>query len=251
MKMSKMKLSAMAGFLAFALTSAMFVSPVYAADSPNTIVVTGTGAVHTQPDIAHASLGVETRDADPRVAQTRNNELVASVIETMRSLGIDEADMQTTNFFMFPVFDHGGMRVDPMGNFEQHEPRIIGYSVSNTVRVTIRNLDIAGDVLSAAVAAGANVAGGIQFGLQDSSALYHQALALAINDAAGRAQSIAQALGKNLGTPVAVVENSGWFMPMARAEAFAMGMAADGSVPVQAGELTVTASVQVTYSFTP
>ena len=210
-----------------------------------TINVSGEAAVYLEPDVANISLGVETQYASPLEAQQRNSAIMADVIAAIRALGVDETDIQTARFFMHPVQDWS----EGMG-------RTVGYMVSNHVNITVRDLDNVGAVLAAATGAGANAASSISFGLLDSSTAYNEALALAIADATSKAQTIAQALGVNLGSAMHVSESS--FMsirpfPAARAEmAFdAMGIAAAGAPPVQGGELAVTAQVQITFAINP
>jgi uncharacterized protein YggE len=238
-------------FLAVALALVLavgFVPSVQAAEG--TIVVQGMGAINITPDIAYVTVGVETRDADPRLAQAENNAAIQAVLDAMADLGIEESDMQTVGFFMWPMIDHG------WGAFDQPEPnRILGYVVTNNVEITVRDIDLVGDVLSMAVEAGANTGGGVRFSVQDSSEAYNQALRMAIQNANQKAQTIASALGRPLGAAITVMERGGAFMPMSWHHVDMMGaraMAGDmGVTPVQAGELTVSATVEVTFRFTP
>lgn len=205
------------------------------------IIVSGAGSISIAPDVAYVTLGVTTQNASPKVAQTENNQLIASVIETVKKLGIDEKDIKTTNYNMYPNYDYSKM---------DGSNRITGYTVNNSVSVTVRDLEKLGDLLGVAVDAGANVSNGVSFGLLDRSAAYNEALTLAIRNAADKASTIAKALGKSVGDPITVTESGGSYMPVYSTEMRAMP-AADAAmgVPTEAGELTVTANVQITYSY--
>lgn len=232
--------------LIFLFTLLLFVFPAitaYARELP-VITVSGEASVAVEPDVAFVFLGVETQDASALESQIRNNAIMENVIAAILATGIDESDIQTARFNMHPMHDWNTLD----GN-----PRVIGYMVSNSVSVTVRDIDRVGAVLGAATEAGANAASNISFGLLDSSEPYNQALAQAVADATTKAQVIAASLGINLGNVQHVVEiGSTGFMPMPRAEAmfaagafFAQDMAI--SVPMHGGELDIIARVQVTF----
>ena len=223
------------------LAGAIFAQPLLASEL-STITVNGTGAVMVAPDIATISLGVSTQNTSPQRALTENNSLTETVIAALRDLDIEEDDIRTANFFIDAVFGHDWTT-------------ITGYRVTNTIAVTVRNLDQVGEVLGAAVAAGANISHGVSFGISDSSEAYQQALALAIQDAQSKARAMARALDAEIIARVSVVEMGGVHMPvMTRQMAGAAAMEADmawGAVPIEAGDLTITANVQIVFSVTP
>jgi uncharacterized protein YggE len=119
------------------------------------------------------------------------------------------------------------------------------YTATNNVEVTIRNLDTAGKVLSAATSAGANQLFGIRFEIEDPSALQAEARKKAVEDARARAERLAQLAGVKLGPAVSISEidgGGGGPVPM-----FAMAKM-DSGAPVERGELTVTTTVQIVYA---
>jgi len=237
MKKSKLFMALLATLFA----TLVFALPLQAAEPP-TITVNGTGAVSIAPDIATINLGVSTQHDNPQRALADNSRQTTAVIAAVRALGIDDDDIRTSNFFIDPVF-----------GFDWVE--ITGYRVTNTITVTLRDIDKIGDVLGAGVAAGANVSHGISFGVADSTAAYNQALALAIQNAQGRAQAMATALDTRITGLVSVIEVSGWHMPVSRAHFGAGMMVAEmdavAGVPIEAGDLIVTANVQIIYAIAP
>ena len=210
-------------------------------DARGSISVSGTGAINVNPDVAYISLGVSTKGIDPKATLEANNRTIAAVISAIREKGIAEKDIRTTDFNMYPDYNNG---------YDREGERASGYTVSNNLSVVVRNINAVGDVLGVAANAGANVSGGVQFGLLDNSAAYNEALVLAIESAVGKAQAIAGALGKSIGSPTSVTESVNYYSPYyAAAENMAMD-STGGGVPVQTGKLTVTANVQMVYEFT-
>jgi len=223
---------------------ALFVVPVYAQE-PGIITVSGEGIVNVVPDVANVSLGVENQESSPAQAQARNSAIMADVLSAIKALGVDESDIQTAWFNMSPVHDWTGP-----------ERRVMGYMVSNNINVTVRDIDMVGTILAAAADAGANMGSNVSFGLLDNSPAYNEALALAVADATAKAQTIARALGVNLGRVAHVGEmGTTGIMPFPTARAGAAMAVAEadfaGRVPVQGGELAITARVHVTFNITP
>jgi uncharacterized protein len=118
---------------------------------------------------------------------------------------------------------------------------IIGYGASNSVTATIANVSRAGDVVDAAVAAGANQVDGPSLTVSDQTSLYNTALKAAIADARAKAQVLADASGLHVGT-VASVEENGGSAPLPFTD-----KAAVGSTPIEVGTQQITASVTVVF----
>jgi uncharacterized protein YggE len=219
-----------------------------AAQAP-TITVSGAGAITMSPDMATINLGVTTEAPTAAEALRINSADVEAVIAAVRAFGIDEEDIRTQWFSIHPRMDWGRDWSGP--------GVVVGYTVSNTVTVIVRDLDIVGEVLGAGVTAGANNSGGIQFSVSDSSEQYLEALALAARDARRKADTLARALGSEVTAIVNVTEQSSFHAPVVWADSFdqpmmevveaAYGMRAP-QVPVAPGELTVTARVQVVFA---
>jgi len=201
-----------------------------------TLTVTGDGAASAVPDIADLELGVQTINEDPSVAIVENTTAMASVIETLIDLEIDEDDIQTRSFNMWveQVYGPDG----PTGEFLYH--------VLNQIVVRVRDLDMTGDVLGAALVAGVNNVNGITFGVEDTQALEEAARDAAVDNAVAKAEQLAQRLGVKVGNPRHVIETSGGFSPerLERAVAFE---SAGASVPVSAGDFTVRVSVNIVF----
>jgi len=203
-----------------------------------TIAVSGTGKITLTPDIAYISIGVHSEDKDARRAVSENSTQSASLITALKKAGVDAKDIRTTNFSIYPQQQYG-----PNG-----ERTGILYAVDNTVYVTVRDLDTIGALLNAAVEAGANNISGIRFDVADRTAAYQEALRAAMNDARAQADVLADAAGVAVGAVQHINAAVGYAppSPVMRAGAPEMALAAD--VPVAAGQMEVTVTVQVVYS---
>ncbi len=197
------------------------------------ITVVGEGKTNAPPDTALVQIGVQTDAPTAREALTANNTQMEALIARLKELGVAERDIQTSNLSIWPRYDNEGRQV-------------VGYQVSNMVSVKIRQIDQAGELLDKVVDAGANNLGGIAFLIDDPSALQKSARDAAIADARQRAEAMAQAAGVTLGQVLAISEtiSSPPVYPMMM-EARTAG--AGGSVPIQTGEQTITAQVQMTF----
>ena len=209
-----------------------------AVEQPHTISVTGSGVAYGKPDIAIAQIGVQTRDENPGRAVSENTEKMNAVIAALKELGVEEKDIQTSNFSVYAQqnYDTNGAPTD------------YTYVADNTVSVTIRNLSKVGDALGRAVAAGANSIYGVSFTVSDQSALEAEARDKAMADAKARAEQLAAAAGVTLDQPMNISEYSYGPAPMAAdVRSFGVGGGGAGPVPVSTGQIQVNLQVSVTY----
>lgn len=200
-----------------------------------TIEVSGQGLVQAEPDMAVVRLGVQTQADTAEAALEANNEQMTAVISATLEAGIEESDIITEGFSLQPVYDTGN-------NGQSRE--VTGYQVNNRVRVTVTDLDRLGGLLDTAVAAGSNTVQGIDFQISNQAELEAQAREAAMMDAQAKAEQLTAQAGAELGPVHSIVElGSSSPGPVI----FAEQAAADSSVPIQAGTLTIQASVQVVW----
>lgn len=168
-------------------------------EASRSISVSGTGEVRATPDIATLTLGVETRAQTVAAARADAAGAADAVIAALRAGGVAEADIRTTYFSISEVYDYRGER-----------PVIDGYAVSNTVTVTVRDIDATGALIDAAAAAGGDATrfSGISFGYDDPSEYARVARELAVEDARDKAGQLADLTGVTLGDPVTINETS-------------------------------------------
>lgn len=208
-------------------------------EQPRTISVTGNGYAYGKPDTASASLGVQTRNADPALAVDENTRTMTKLMSTLQELGIAEKDIQTSNFSVSAMQDYTPDG-QPSGKFT--------YVVDNTVTITIRDLAKVGDVLGKAVGAGANNVYGVSFSVSDAAQLEAQAREKAMADAKSRAEQMARAAGVTLDKPLSISEYTSGPIPYVanyRADAMAQSGA---PVPVASGQIQMSLQVNLVYT---
>lgn len=202
------------------------------------ISVSGTGRVEGVPDRADLTLGVVTHAAAAEEAQQQNALTAAAIRSTLSALGIEDRDIRTEDYSFHPDYDRSNGRTN----------EITGYTVSNKVSVHIKNIDLIGQVIDSALAAGANNVSSLDFSVNDTKTLRRAALTAAVKDAREKADIIAQALGKKIVGVQNISENSYDFNSHAR-KSFMANAAADMSMstPIEAGTITLSADVHVDF----
>lgn len=202
-----------------------------------TVRVTGHGAVAAVPDMASVEAGVETVAATAAEALADNTARMAEVFATLGEAGIAERDMRTADFRIVPVT--ADRQRDGDG-----APAVTGYRVENAVLARVRDLRSLGPLLDRLVGSGANRIRSIRFEIAAEEELLAEARRQAVENAIGKAELYAEAAGIVLG-PVIGIDDAGGGIPRP-AELRAMPMDA-ASVPIAAGETSVTASVVMTW----
>lgn len=202
------------------------------------VTVVGEGKVNAAPDTAVVQIGVETEDKTAQDALAQNNIEATQVISKLKELSIDEKDIQTTNFNIFPTYDDKGRKVT-------------GYRVNNTVSVKIRDLDAAGELLDEVVQVGANSIYGISFSVEDTTDLIAEARDKAMENAKEKAAQLAKGGNASVGKVLIITENVGSnpqpIMARGMGGAMAEDMAFAAEAPIQAGEQNFWSHVQVTF----
>lgn len=203
-----------------------------------TISVNGSGTISLDPDMATINIGVHTENSDAQQAVADNNAQAQEVMDVLKNFGIAERDISTSNFSIYPRQDY-----DNEGKITS-----ITYVVDNSVQVKVRDLSTIGGVLDAAVSAGANSINGIQFGVEDSSAAYNDALEAAVVNARGRAEVLAQAAGVELGEVQSISSSvSGGPIPIYQ-DVRMSAEAAAAEVPISPGQTQITVDVSMVYA---
>lgn len=202
----------------------------------NTATATGTGRTLAAPDMAEMTFGVSALEPEADVALEKVSAAAASITEAVKKAGVSADDIKTANVSVYPEYS----------GYDDGTPQISGYRASVQVRVKVRDLGTLGDVIAAASGAGANEIGGPSFMLDDDAGAQDEAITDAIADARRRAETMAKATGKSLGAIVSVAETGVSIPPIYHGvEARA---AADGAgVPIEPGQLDVTANVTVVF----
>jgi uncharacterized protein YggE len=204
----------------------------------HTISVTGTGRVILAPDVADLRLGVSVQRSTVKAARADAAKAMTAVIGALKKLGIADADIQTSGITLQPQYDYSNA----------NPPRLIGYQFSNSLAVTVRKLDVLGDAIDDALAAGATTLDSVSFRVDDETKAEAQARTAAMADAKAKAQALATAAGVTIDGVSSITET---IAPVPYPVYFgaAAGAAVDKAVatPVQAGTNEVSVTVAVVY----
>ena len=212
-----------------------------------TITVTGTAKASATPNIAQIGFIIEEKGATGEDAQNLATKRTDSALAALKKLAIAEKDIKTTGYQVTPDYE---TKACPPGVYcPQTNGKIVGYRVSQSVEVKVRDTAKTGDLLQALTALGVQNISGPNFMVDDQSVVQAEARGKAIVDARAKAQVLASQLGVHLGKVVGFSENGGVAYPM-----FAQGMSktatADSVAPAPSlptGENETNATVTVTY----
>lgn len=207
-----------------------------ARNDEHTLKVSGSETLQAAPDQATITLGVMTENEDPQQAQQANSQAIANVIASLKSAGIPEEHMKTSEY-----------RIDPQYDYIDGKELFKNYKVQHIIQVQTTDIEKIGSLLDTAVKSGANTVTSIRFSLSNPEAYYNQALSLALNNAYEKALSMAQTIGISLNPiPNQVEEVSETAAPMLYQSSSFAKMAV---TPIQPGELNITASIRVEYTY--
>ena len=216
------------------------------------ITVSGHGTVDTTPDEAVVRLAVVTQAEDAKEACDENAKKMDAVLAALNETGIAEGDSVTSDY-----------RVWPRYNWRDDEDRLIGFQVRNSLTVTVRDIGKVGDVIDAAIVAGANEIGDVAFTVSDDrqAELRDEAIADAVLKARSDANSVADAMDVAIVGALEISTTGSQFSPYrvhldyeyygdAEMEVPMPAPAAMGAGPqIQPGDVTVSAYVTVVYEF--
>jgi len=216
----------------------------------NTVTVLGEGEVFAVPDLATFTFSViEERDSAPE-AQEIAAEKVNKIIALLKESGVDEKDIKTVNYNLFPRYEFrragGNSQFFPGTGTRE----LIGFEVSQTIQVKVRDTGDAGTLLSNVGTLGASNVSGLTFTVDDEGALKREARKMAIDDAEEKAKQLANDLSVRLVRVVSFSESGGqpYFARSSFDQAFtleAVGGAVSPEIPV--GENKISSNVSITY----
>jgi uncharacterized protein len=206
------------------------------------IITSGEAQVRVTPDRATIMIGVQTRGTTAAVAGADNARRQKAILDTLKAMGILPDQIATQNYSVYPE-----MQYPPSGG----PGRVIGYNVSNVVRVELRRIDQVASVIDASLTTGANQINSIQFSSSNAGDARRTAMAEAVRDARADAEVLARAAGGTLGPIIELTSSAPPIRPM-YAEIAARSMAKEAvQTPIEPGEQVITANVSVIWQFIP
>lgn len=210
---------------------------------PRIIMVNGSGEVRVRPDSLSVDVGVETRAATVDQVRLQATRALTAVLDAVRALDLPGVQIQTRALSIAPIY--------AQNRDDSRPPRIVGYAASNHVAITIEGapVDALGEhgarIVDAALTAGANSVGGLDFFLADPKPAEDQALEAALADAARDAAIIARATGVTLGDLQSVEETPGMRL-MPRSITLPTS-----ATPIEVEDVVISSAVVARWTFAP
>src|SRR3989338_3820607 len=208
-------------------------------EQQNAISVSGNAKLEVEPDQAEVYVMIETSNEKADIAKNENARLSDNVVKALKSEGINDEDIETTSFYLSPRYKWDN---------DNQEQVLIGYTATNTLKVTTKDVDNAGKVIDTAVDNGANNIQNVNFGLSNEmqKEVFGEALISASRVARDKAESLANSLGVNLGNVVSVQESNFNFISYDYApRADMMEIAKSVPTQIEPGKVEVNAFVSV------
>ncbi|MDO8265017.1 MAG: SIMPL domain-containing protein [Candidatus Parcubacteria bacterium] len=218
-------------------------------ENRTTISVSGTGEIFAIPDLAIVDFAVVTEAKTAEASLASNSVKMNAVIESMKKQGIDEKDIKTTGFSIYPRYEYqkqsiGGYYYPPEG-----VRTLVGYEVQQSLNVKIRNLSDVGRIIEGATTAGANEVNSLQFTIENEDDLKIQAREEAIKEAKTAANKLADELGVKLVKIVSFNENSylPYFSDMKEAYGYGGGTMPASAPEIEPGQNKISSTVNIVY----
>jgi uncharacterized protein YggE len=201
------------------------------------ITVSGQGETTGVPDLATVNLGVEASQDTVQAAREDAAAAMNQVIAVLQDRGIEERDIQTSSFNIYPRYDQNGQN-------------ITGFQVSNQITVKVRDLNALGSIIDEVVTAGGDLTRfqDVSFSIENPKPLEEQVRAAAVADLTAKANQLANLTGVQLGQLVSISESVSFPYPVPFAEKAFAGQDAASATPVVPGEVQVMVTLNATFA---
>jgi len=209
-------------------------------DQQNTISVSGNAKLEVEPDQVEVYVNIETSALSAEEAKNENSRISDNVMEALKKEGVKDDEIETTSF-----------RISPRYTYDRNKGESIlqGYTASNVLKITTKEIDDAGNIIDTAVESGANNIQSVNFGLskERQKEVSGEALVRAAEVARDKAESLANSLGVNLGKIVAIQESNFDFVPFVAVRADFAVAESQADTEIVPGKVDVSARVTVAY----
>jgi uncharacterized protein len=211
-----------------------------------TINTSGESIVYVEPDEVIVQFAVETRDHSLEKAETQNDEIAAKLVATVKTLGIEDKHIGTSNLNVQILYDN------------MRDVVITGYSVTRGYSVKLNDPKKFKALVDTVLKNGANRINGIDFRTKELRKYRDQARAMAIKAAREKAVALAGELDCKPGNPRTISESggySGYFggnsfmnsMAQNSVQSVPSGGEGDDGGALPLGQIAVRANVSVTF----
>jgi uncharacterized protein len=205
---------------------------------PRIISVTGTSEIKVAPDGVNLALGVESHDKELVLAKANNDKRVKRLMALTQEAGVDAKNIQTSALTMGPEYS------------EDKIPKFLGYEVSQTIVMTLKDISKYEALMTSFLQAGVNRVNGIRFVVAESRKYRDEARLKAIRAAREKALAMAAELGQTTGKPWEVAEGTDYDAGYLAVNSFTRNDGAQlpqEQSTIAGGEVTIRASVRINF----
>ena len=215
-------------------------------EAKNTITVSDTGEIYAKPDLALVTFSVVNEAKTVTEAMSDNTKNMNAIISVMKDEGIEEKDLKTTSFSIYPRYEWRKVETE-IYPYPPGKRVLVGYEVRQSLQVKIREMAKIGDIIQGATDAGANQVGDLQFTIDKEDELKKQARSQAIEKAKTKAQELASQLGVSL-VRITNFSESGVVPRFYGLIEEAIGKGGEAPAPqIETGENLISVTVSITY----
>ena len=228
--------------LVFALALMLAVPALAFADGDSAeIAAQGTVVVTAAPDMVTVTANASVSGRSVADAQEGMNAIVQSATQKLLDLGVEEKDIVTTSYTYNPTYDY-------KYDYNSETPTVNGYQADHTLSITCKDVDMLDSVIGVVTDCGMSEIYNVEYDVSNRSELYRQALKAAIEEAAAKAEGMAEAAGMTIDHLESVTENTGFDEYTVRTYDGAVSMKAEAAgTGIRSGSVSVTASVTAVY----
>ncbi len=211
------------------------------------ITVSDSAERYVKPDLATISFSVVKESQTVAEAMDENSQSANKIIETVKDNGVEEKDIKTTAFNIYPRYE---WQKDSTGFYPEGRRVLVGYEVRQTILVKIRDMAKIGEVIQGATDSGANEVGDLSFSVDQDEKIKEEVREEAIDKAKAKAKELAKQLGVRLKKITAFSEGTNtptFYYDYAMEAAVAGKGGAVSSPQIETGENLIRISVSITY----
>jgi uncharacterized protein len=162
---------------------------------PDTITSIGIGTGTAAPDQVAISFGVNARAKTGPAAMDSCTKATNRIVDALKAAGVEEKEIRTLQISLYPMRDNSGRKV-------------VSYQANQSILVTTKKIDKAGDIITTGTTAGASDVSGPDYTMTSENAARADSISKAIADAKARAVAMAKASGRDLGPVLSVQETT-------------------------------------------
>ena len=228
--------------LVFALALMLAIPALAFADVNDAdITAQGTVVVTAVPDMVTVTANASVSGRSVADAQEGMNAIVQSATQKLLDLGVEEKDIVTTSYTYNPTYDY-------KYDYNSETPTVNGYQADHTLSITCKDVDMLDSVIGVVTDCGMSEIYNVEYDVSNRSELYRQALKAAIEEAAAKAEGMAEAAGMTIDHLESVTENTGFDEYTVSTHDGAVSMKAEAAgTGIRSGSVSVTASVTAVY----